>query len=63
MPEQKIAIRKLQGDESSRNFKAEYLIPLSPLVEALGDQLAENVRKEIDVLIDATAHAYGAGSA
>lgn len=61
MPDQKIAVRKLQGDESSCDFKAGFLIPLSPLVEAMSDRLPEHVRREIDALINATAHTY-AGS-
>ncbi len=58
MPDQKIAVRKLQGDESRRDFKAGFLIPLSPLVEAMSDRLPEYVRKEIDALINATADTY-----
>ncbi len=61
MPDEKIAVRKLQGDESRRDFKAGFLIPLSPLVEAMSHQLSEHVRTEIDALINATAHTY-AGS-
>lgn len=61
MPDEKIAVRKLQGDESRRDFKAGFLIPLSPLVEAMSDRLSEHVRTEIDALITATAHTY-AGS-
>jgi hypothetical protein len=58
MPDQNIAVRKLQGDESRRDFKAGFLIPLSRLVEAMSHQLSEQVRTEIDALINATARAY-----
>lgn len=59
-PDVTVAVRKLQGDESCRDFKAEFLIPLGSLVDAVGEQLPHPVRDEIGALIRETAQAYGA---
>lgn len=60
-PDQKVAVRKLQGDESRRDFKAAFLIPLRSLVEAMSDQLPGHIRMEIDAIIIETELAYAAG--
>ncbi len=57
-PDEKVAVLKLQGDESRRDFKAAFIIPLRALVNAMSDQLPLRVRTEIDALIVETALAY-----
>jgi hypothetical protein len=57
-PDDKVAVRKLQGDESRRDFKVGFLIPLKALADAIGGQLPHHVRDEIGALIRETAQAY-----
>lgn len=57
-PDQKVAVRKLQGDESRRDFKAGFLIPLGALVAAIGEKLPRQVKDEIGTLIRETAQVY-----
>jgi HKD family nuclease len=57
-PDENISVRKLQGEESRREFRAGFLIPLRSLVEAMSDQLPEQSRVEIDAIITETALAY-----
>lgn len=60
MPDENIAVRKLQGDESRPTFRAGYLIPLRSLVEAMDGQLSLQVRTELDAIIAETALSYSA---
>jgi hypothetical protein len=61
-PDEKVAVLKLQGDESRRDFKAGFIIPLRTLVDAMSDQLPQRVRTEIDALISETELVYAGTS-
>jgi len=58
-PKDKISVRKLQGDESRRQFVSSFLVPLGPLVDAYSDQLSDAVRSELHSLISDVGRAYG----
>lgn len=58
MPDETVAIRKLQGEESCRPFKAGFLIPLRSLIETMSDQLPDRIRAEIDAIINESAQTY-----
>jgi hypothetical protein len=61
-PRDKIAVRKLQGDEGEKHFVASFLVPLDPLLTFLAGSLSGEVVAELRTLSGEVSRAYDTAS-